>query len=160
MEETAAPTEPTESPPEETPAAEAPPPAAPEPPPIVTAHAWRRFTRRRYRVYLPSHAVVIARRMDSATLLLDGILDQEQALKLLAPAENPEELKGRVSVCRRAACAIVAEPPVVAVDDPRALDPDVMTSEDVPPADALALVAWALGVPTNAVGEPLDDVEE
>lgn len=160
MSDEAAPTDATESPPTEAPPINgAATLAPPDPPAIVTATQWRRVTQRRYRVHLPSRTVVVARRIDSASLLLDGTLSQEDALKLLAPTGSKEELLARVTVCRRAAAEIVREPRVVAADSPDALDPDVMSADDIPAADALALVAWSLGVSSSTYDDPIDPDE-
>lgn len=77
-----------------------------------------------------------------AAMLSDGLIDPETLLKMAERTKDRSELAGRVDVARLIAAAIVTAPVIVTTGE---VPEGAIASADVPAADALALLAWAMG---------------
>lgn len=127
-----------EAPTPETPAIDAPAPAPPPLPAITSAKEWRRYTRGRWLITLPSAAVVKARRPDWARLISQNVLSAEE----LMAAQGVRSVGEIAPLARKLLPHIVVEPRIVSG---AAADDEAISVDDISDLDALSLFGWANG---------------
>lgn len=154
----------TDAPVDEVPAAEpvADPPAeeapaeekkeAAVPPQITTASQWRRNTRSRYRITLPTNATVIARRVDATELIVEGLLNLDEFREIGLGGMGKENIPNRIEVARRCCTRIVVQPAVVMKNGVApSPDQDVIVADEIPALDAMVLLGWSLGLTSGGL---------
>lgn len=113
-------------------------------PPVTTATEWKRKARSRWRVSLPSGAVIEARRPDFTAMIGTGVIDPQLLLAVASDVTNPmERYASLLPMARAAAPQIATYPQVVASPDGDGAD--TISVEDIPIGDLIALFLWAGG---------------
>ena len=116
-------------------------------PEVTTAAQWRRKAKARWRVTLPSGAVVEAKRPDFTELIGQGIIEGDALVKCLAAPDIKSRYELMLPVANSVVPQVVTSPAICATPN----GDGSIGVEEIPPSDRMAIFLWAGGWNTTPV---------
>ena len=114
-------------------------------PEVTTAAQWRQKARARWRVTLPSGAVVEAKRPDFTALIGEGVIDGDALVSSLAATNAKERYERMVPIARATVASIVLNPIISQTQN----GDGTICVDDISASDLMALLLWAGGWATS-----------